>query len=358
MRQSKAPFWSSLRDSLLTYLKLPFKDILVIYAAFSHPRKRRLILKNVWEFLRVFYRRLTTEGVMKESASLTYITLLGFIPFITFIVLIIPDLPFLDLRSKINEILVQNLMPNSAEAVTRFIGEMLQQRTGFNTFGFLLLIFSSYSLFRVIRNTFDRILSMDESPALDWLSYILRFFGTLIVGIIILLLLFSSSSMPIIGKLLKYSFLTQQMLNIIPFVLQFFALIFLYLILPSIRVKRGALFRGAFWTTVVWTMIKSIFDWYIYNLTNYQAVYGYLSILPITLLWIYSNWVVIIGGIVLISVLDQGNKLSVAKNEPKRVVRITLEMFSNRQLNKRLESYIRRSDLKELINEIEEDGEQ
>ncbi|HOH46521.1 MAG TPA: YihY family inner membrane protein, partial [Candidatus Cloacimonadota bacterium] len=327
------------------------------YDVFTHPRKRKLILKNSWSFLRVFYKRVTTEGVLKESASLTYITLLGFIPFITFIVLIIPDLPFLDLRGKINDLLVNNLMPNSAAAVTSFIGGLLQQRTGFNTFGFILLIFSSYSLFRVIRNTFDRILSMDESPVLDWLSYIIKFFGTLIVGILIMLVLFSTSSMPLIGKLLKYSFLTQQLLNIIPFFLQFFALIFLYLILPSIRVKRGALFRGAFWTTVVWTMIKSLFDWYIYNLTNYQAVYGYLSILPITLLWIYVNWVVIIGGIVLISVLDQGNKLSVAKNEPKRVVRITMEMYSNRTLNKRLESYIRRSDLKELIDEIEEEEE-
>jgi uncharacterized BrkB/YihY/UPF0761 family membrane protein len=109
---------------------------------------------------------------------------------------------------------------------------------------------------------------------------------------------------------------------------------------------------------VIWTLIKSLFDWYIYNLTNYQAVYGLLSVLPITLLWIYVNWVVIIGGIVLVSVLDQGNKLSVAKNEPKRVVRITVEMFSNRTLNKRLESYIRRSDLKDFVNEIEEDEEE
>lgn len=358
MKQAKTPFWKSLWDLLLSYLKLPFRDFVVLYNVFTHPRKRKLILKNSWSFLRVFYKRITTEGVLKESASLTYITLLGFIPFITFIVLIIPDLPFLDLRSKINELLVDNLMPNSAAAVTSFIGGLLQQRTGFSTFGFILLIFSSYSLFRVIRNTFDRILSMDESPVLDWLSYIIKFFGTLIVGILIMLVLFSTSSMPLIGKLLKYSFLTQQLLNIIPFFLQFFALIFLYLILPSIRVKRGALFRGAFWTTVIWTMIKSLFDWYIYNLTNYQAVYGLLSVLPITLLWIYVNWVVIIGGIVLVSVLDQGNKLSVAKNEPKRVVRITVEMFSNRTLNKRLESYIRRSDLKDFVNEIEEDEEE
>ncbi|MEF3695458.1 MAG: YihY family inner membrane protein [Candidatus Cloacimonadota bacterium] len=358
MKKTKSPFWPSLRDSILTYLKLPFRDFVVLYSVFSHPRKRKLILRNSWNFLRVFYKRVTTEGVLKESASLTYITLLGFIPFITFIVLIIPDLPFLDLRDKINELLVKNLMPNSAAAATSFISGLLQQRTGFNTFGFILLIFSSYSLFRVIRNTFDRILSMDESPALDWLSYLIKFFGTLIIGILIMLVLFSTSSMPLIGRLLKYSFLTQQLLNIIPFFLQFFALIFLYLILPSIRVKRGALFRGAFWTTVVWTLLKSAFDWYIYNLTNYQAVYGYLSILPITLLWIYLNWVVIIGGIVLVSVLDQGNKLSVAKNEPKRVVRITLEMFSNRTMNNRLESYIRRSDLKELINVIEEDEEE
>ena len=130
------------------------------------------------------------------------------------------------------------------------------------------------------------------------------------------------------------------------------------MILPSIRVKRGALFRGAFWTTVVWTIAKSGFDWYIYNLTNMQAVYGYLAILPITLMWIYINWVIIIGGIVLVSVLDQKGKLTLAKNEPHRVLKLTLEMYSNKRLNKRVEDYIARSNLKELVNIIEEEGEQ
>lgn len=358
MRKKRASWLTTIKDSLLAYLKLPFSDLFTIYEHISNPEKRRKMLKNTWHFIRVLYIRVTSEGVLKESASLTYITMLGFIPFITFIIMLVPELPFLDVKSKLNELLMANLMPNSAEAVSHFIGEMLQQRTGFNIFSFVLLIVTSYSLFRVIRNTFDRILSMDTSPKLDWIGQLVKFFGTLIIGLMIMILLFSTSSMPLVTRLLKYSFLTQQLLNIIPFFLQFFALMLLYMLLPSIRVKRGALFRGAFWTTVIWTVAKSGFDWYIYNLTNVQAVYGYLAVLPITLMWIYLNWVIILGGIVLISVIDQSGKLLIAKSDPKRVVRITLEMYSDKKLNKKLEDYIARSELKEFINVIDEEGEE
>lgn len=357
MGKTRKSLVAGLWDSVKTWLMLPFKDFVTIYHIFSDPRKRALIMGNVGRFFSTLYKRVTTEGVLKESASLTYITLLGFIPFITFLIMIVPDLPFLDLRAKINSLVVNNLMPDSAAAVSMFIEDLLNQPAGFNVFSFLLLIVTSYSLFRVIRNTFDRILSMDVSPAMDWLGHIIKFFGTLIFGIIIMLLLFSTSSMPIISRLLNYGFFTQQLLNIIPFFLQFFALTFLYMLLPSIRVKRGALFRGAFWTTVVWTLAKSGFDWYIFNLTNVQAVYGYLAVLPISLMWIYINWVIIVSGIVLISVIDQKGKLLVAKAEPKRVLKLTMEMYSDKKLNQRLEEYMARSNLKDIVKIIEEEGE-
>lgn len=50
---------------------------------------------------------------------------------------------------------------------------------------------------------------------------------------------------------------------------------------------------------------QNLFDIYIYNLTSIQAVYGVMSALPIFLMWVYFNWVIIMGGIVLVSVLDK-----------------------------------------------------
>jgi len=357
VRKKRKSVTASLWDSILIYLRLPFTDLMTVWDYMRSPAKRRYAMHNVWNFTKILYKRITSDGVLKESASLTYITILGFIPFITFVMLMVPDLPFLDFKGKLNDLIAQNFVPGSAKAVTSFVEGLLKQRTGFNIFSFVVLITSSYSLFSVIRDTFDRILSMEFRPPVDWLGQLVKFLGTMIFGLFIMMVLFSTSSMPIISTLLKQSFLKQQLFYVIPFFLQFIALIFLYMILPSIRVKRSSLFRGAFWTTVIWVIAKSGFDWYIYNLTSVQKVYGYISVLPITLMWIYLNWVIIIGGIVLISVIDQKDNLIIARKVPKKIVRITMEMYTDQKLNQRLEDYLAKTDLKNLMKIIEEEGE-
>lgn len=341
-------------ETLISYPVTMVEDILHLYANLNNRRKRKLILKNAWHFLSVLYTRVTTEGVLKESASLTYITLLGFVPFITFLLLIIPDLPFLNLKEKLQHVVAQNMMPGSAQAIMQFFDDMFTKRVVFNIISFVVLIISSYTMFNAIRKTFDRILSMRVKASQYWLSQLVKFFGTLFFGLIIIVMLFSSSSLPIISKLLRFPLLRQLNL-ILPFVTQFLGVMFLYMLLPSIRVSRRSLFRGAFWTTVVWVTAKSVFDFYIFRLTNVQAVYGVISALPIFLMWLYINWVIIIGGIVLISVLENKDvDLSVLR-EPQKTVRLTIEMFSNEKMNQRLENIVSKHDVKKILDYIEED---
>jgi uncharacterized BrkB/YihY/UPF0761 family membrane protein len=143
---------------------------------------------------------------------------------------------------------------------------------------------------------------------------------------------------------------------ILPFVIQFFALLFLYMLMPSIKIRRASLIRGTFWTTLIWVLVKSGFDFYIYNLTSYQAVYGVLAALPIFLFWIFINWLIILGGIVLVSVIDNQGSEEIIQKVPQQVVRISMEMYSDGKLNESLKSYISKKDIKHLVELIDEDG--
>lgn len=344
-------------ETLGSYIGTAFSDLWRLWNHLSDPRKRRHILRNMGSFFRVLYIRITNEGVLKESASLTYITLLGFVPFLTFLFMLAPDLPFLNLKEKFQTVVANNMFPGSAQAIMQFFDEMMARRSVFNVINFVVLVVTSYSLFRVIRNTFDRILSMQLRFGQDLLSQIVKFFGTLLFGLFIIMLLFSSSSLPIISRIVQ-SQLLRQLNLIVPFVLQFLAVMFLYMLLPSIRVRRASLFRGAFWTTLVWVMAKSLFDIYIYRLTSIQAVYGVIAALPIFLTWIYVNWVIILGGIVLVSVLENRDFDVEKAYEPQKTVRLTIEMYSNGRLNERFEKLMGKKDLKQLIENIEEDLEQ
>jgi membrane protein len=341
---------------ITSYLRIAIIDLYKVYIYLTVPKRRAQLVRKSWVFLRILYNRIISEGILKESASLTYITLLGFVPFVTFLVLIAPDLPFLNLGDKFRDVVAKNFIPGSANAILNFVDELFLRRAGFNIFNFVILLITSYSLFTVIRDTFDRILSMQLKASQDMLTQFVKFFGTIVFGLMIMVLLFSSSSIPLISRLLKYPLL-QWLMVIVPFILQFLAMMFLYMLLPSVRIKRSSLIRGAFWTTVIWVMAKSLFDVYIYNLTNVQAVYGVLAALPIFLMWIYLNWVIILGGIVLVSVIDSGLNNGFVRKEPQKAVRITLEMFSDSKMNQRLEGIISKHELKNLIETIDEEGD-
>jgi len=338
---------------LSSYVKIAIIDVYKVYLYITVPKRRAKLMKNSIVFLRMFYNRIITEGILKESASLTYITLLGFVPFITFLVLIAPDLPFLNLGEKFRAIIANNFIPGSANAILNFVDELFLRRVGFNIFNFIIVLITSYSLFLVIRDTFDRILNMPMKVAHDFLTQFVKFFGTLVFGLLIIVLLFSSSSVPLISRMLKYPLL-QWLMVIIPFILQFLGMMFIYMLLPSVRIRRSSLIRGAFWTTVIWVLAKSLFDVYIYNLTNVQAVYGVLAALPIFLMWIYVNWVIILGGIVLVSIIDNPGSGELAKKPPEQMVKITLEMYSDQKLNHRLENVLSKKDVQKLVDALEE----
>lgn len=340
----------SLFGALVSYIRMGWDDLLAFLGTMTNPRKRKQVFRQSSKFLSILYKRITTEGVLKESASLTYITLLGFVPFITFIFMITPDLPFLNIKEKLRSFLTTNLLPGSASAIMKYFDDFIARRTAFNIVSFVILIITSYSLFLSIRNTFDRILSTDMKRSQDIISQLIKFFGTLIFGLIIMVMLFSSSSLPVISVLLNLPIL-KLISYFAPFLMQFFGIIFLYMLLPSIRISRKSLFRGAFWTTVVWVIIKTFFDQYIYNLTSMQKVYGVMAALPIFLTWIYFNWVVIIGGIVLVSVLESKDNPNL-KPLSKETLRLTVEMYSDQKLNRKLEGIVSRE---ELINALRDE---
>ena len=328
-------------------------DLYKGYLVLASPPRRKKLWHQISHFLGIMYQRIVKEKVPREAASLAYTTILGFIPFITFIVMLAPDLPFLNLKERIASV-VENFIPGSAP-VMDLINELIQRRMGLNIMVFVILLVSSYLLFNNIRSTFDRILSTHAPQSQDIITQFIKFFGTLVFGLLVIVLLFSSSSLPIISHVLRSPLFT-WLSYILPFVVQFAALLFLYLLLPTAKIKRASLIRGTFWTTVIWVLVKSGFDSYILNLTSYQAVYGVLAALPIFLFWIYVNWMIILGGVVLVSVIDNKDNEEIIQKVPQQVVRLSLEMYSDGKLNESLKSYISKQDIKDLVELIDKEG--
>ena len=242
----KISLWKRLLILLFYYIRLFFSDLAKALTHLTDKDKRKVLWKNVSAFLTLFYKKVMQEGVLKEAAALTYITILGFIPFLLFIVFLVPKISSLSANPMFQTHLYENFMPVSTGEVGTLIAQLISKQMTFNFFSLIVTIITSYSLFKVIRDTFDRILIMEFKPPKDMLSQLLKFFGTIIFGFIIILVLFSSSSLPIVSSLLNLPLFRQQLIFILPFLMQFLGLVFLYMVLPSTKVSRRSLYQRSF----------------------------------------------------------------------------------------------------------------
>jgi len=56
-------------------------------------------------------------------------------------------------------------------------------------------------------------------------------------------------------------------------------------------------------------------------------------------------------------VIDSQDREGMLKKVPSQMVRITMEMYSDNKLNQRLESYLNKNNIKDLVEHIDEERE-
>ena len=254
-------------------------------------------------FFSIFRKKFKKDMIFTQSASLTYVTLLGFVPFLIFLFFLIPELPFITDKS-LESLLISIFVPDSAQQIGDYIRELTSRKISFNLFSFLMQIFTSYSLFKIINDTFDRILGEKSAKQKNIFNDMMKFFGMCFGGVMLLLILISSTSIPILLKFIEIPFLQGIITYLSPFLIMFVIFSLGFFFIPSAKVKNTPILIGAGSSAMIWIAFKHIFDWYINNLTNIELIFGRVSFIPIYLFWIYANWVIILSGVILVAILD------------------------------------------------------
>lgn len=318
--------------------------------------KIKLIFNKFLIFLKIFLKKYNEDKIFKESAALTYVTLLGFIPFIIFLLFFLPDLSFMKTEEQISKLALSIFVPESAEMIFDYIAQIASKRTPFNLISFFILIFTSYSLFQIINSSFDRILNAREIKSKNFLTEIIRFFGMTIFGSVIILALLSAISLPIASKYFKLPFLQYLSLYFTPFLILFIIFTLGFFYIPTVKVKKRSIVIGAAVSAAVWILFKSFFNWYIATLTNIELIFGVLGAIPIFLIWTYTNWIIMLSGVVIVSILEgrhlRPESLSYDHERLKISIERTLPISSK---HRRVKTKLNRNDLKEILQELLDD---
>ncbi|MCF7919993.1 MAG: YihY family inner membrane protein [Candidatus Cloacimonetes bacterium] len=309
-------------------------------------------MKKLMVFLRTFSSKFKIDRIFSQSASLTYVTLLGFIPFLIFLFFLIPELPFIKEKA-VENFLISIFVPNSAQQIGDYITELSHRKISFNLFSFLLLIFTSYSLFKIINDTFDKILGETSHEKRNFLNDLMKFFGMCFGGVLLLLILISSSSVPFLLKYIHIPFLKGIITYVSPFLIMFVIFTLGFFFIPTAKVKNTSILIGAGSSALIWIVFKFAFDWYINNLTNIELIFGMVSFIPIYLFWIYFNWIIILSGVILVAILDGRIEPTSLKSNDLPKVRIIIEKETdNSHIDTITQQYIESGNLEELLKNV------
>ncbi len=309
-------------------------------------------ISYLWYFIKSFYRKFNEEKIFNRSASLTYITLLGFIPFVVFLLFFLPELPFLHLGDHLKRFLVSIFLPKSADQIYTYINQIASKKIPFNLFSFIVLLVTSYSLFQVINNAFDDILNVKLHKKIGFLQNAIKFFGMTIFGSLLILILLSATSIPLVSKFFNIGFFQKMSLYVTPFILLFIIFILGFSYIPSIRIQNRTVFMSAAITSAFWIVFKSFFNWYVINLTNTKLIFGVLASIPIFLLWIYFNWVIILSGVIIVSILENRHIKKTVPKEEIQKVRIIIEKYVEGKPSRQISKLFDDKEIKGILKEV------
>jgi len=77
------------------------------------------------------------------------------------------------------------------------------------------------------------------------------------------------------------------------------AFFLLYFVLPNTKVQARAAIWGAAVAALVWMVVKNGYGYYVIEWKPYSTVYGVMALIPITVLWIYITWLIVLFGLQL-----------------------------------------------------------
>jgi len=99
----------------------------------------------------------------------------------------------------------------------------------------------------------------------------------------------------------------------VPFLISLIAIFFLYFFLPNTRVSAKAALWGAFVAALIWSLAKFGFGQYVTKFVPQFAVYGVLGIIPLTVMWIYLSWLIVLFGLQLTYATQNVKRLDAAE---------------------------------------------
>ncbi|MBN2018291.1 MAG: YihY family inner membrane protein [Candidatus Cloacimonetes bacterium] len=293
-------------------------------------------LQNFWKTLKILYAHFVEDQAYLRATGLSYITFLAFMPFIMVTFLFTPNITMVKIKDVFLNFIFETFIPKSAEILKEIFNDLLARRTGLDVIGIILLVITSFFLFKSISHTFSKILPTQKHKKRSVFRDFERFIAAIVGGFIVLAALLVAASMPVISQITKIGIF----IKLLPYLGMILLIFVLFEVVSPVHPKVGHALIGAVITSIIWSIGKGGFDWYIATFTNVRSVYGTLGAFPILMIWLYFTWLTILFGMEIVAYLSGRTQASCPQKDKncKLALTLTLEKQVPGEISKEIKS--------------------
>lgn len=259
---------------------------------------------SIYDVAIFFWKGLIEGSITTRASSLAFNFFLAFFPSIIVFFTLIPYIPIQNLQETLIELITIILPPSTNEITFQALEDIINNpRGGLLSIGFFLAVYFSTNGINSLIEAFNASYHIKENrPLLQQrllsfgLTIILSFMLIIAMGLII----FSKVA---ISYLTNFEVISNSAAEIILFgkwlviiLVLFFGITILFNLGLSIKNKWKLFTPGSILATLGIIITSIGFNYYIYNFSQYNKIYGSIGTLIIILIWMYFNSIILLTG--------------------------------------------------------------
>jgi membrane protein len=248
--------------------------------------------------------RFADDRLGQTAGALTFTTLIALVPLLTVALAVVTAFPVFDqFQTVLQRWLVESLIPESiSRQVLGYLTQFTTKASRLGSWGFAALLMSAVALMLTIDRSLNTIWRVRQQRA--WGQRLLLYWAALTLGPLLVAagLVTMASVISWSGGSLRYQGPGVKMaLGVLEFLLLWGGISGLYRFVPNTHVAWRPLLLGSFFTALVLQAARSGLTFYLASMPTFSLVYGTFATVPILLVWIYTTWVVVLLGAVLVA---------------------------------------------------------
>ncbi len=254
-------------------------------------------------FARFLALRFLDDRLFQAAAALAYTTVFALVPLAMVVFGVLSAFPtFGEWSAQLSDYIFSNFVPGAASELKSTLDDLLKNTGALTTTGVIGVIISLLITLNSVESTFNRIWRV--AGARPKVVRFLVYWTVFTLGALLAASSFALSAsfyaLPLFstaeGKALQ-----RLSLALAPVLIEFFAIVAIYKVVPHRTVKLRYAMAGALLATILLELVKWGLGAYLGMFGTYQKLYGALAMLPILLLWIYLCWIAVLLGASLAS---------------------------------------------------------